>query len=273
MVVGAAGIAAACGWSVHAQDNARANSGCSGEIIGAGTLAHGVDGRTFVLSDGREIRLAAIETPLLPGPLDKDPSPERCRRQGGPRGSAVRRRKGHPQASRSATRRTGTAGWWLMCMRRAMGSIIRSRPNWSAAGYARVADRVGSRACAIELLRRETLARKAKLGLWASSYYALLNAENPTDVLAERGHFALVEGKVLSVRESGATIYVNFGKRWTEDFTVTILKRNERNFTAVGLDPKTLAGRKIRVRGWIEERGGPWIDATRPEQIEFADRD
>jgi hypothetical protein len=32
---------------------------------------------------------------------------------------------------------------------------------------------------------------------------------------------------VLSVRESGATIYVNFGRRWTEDFTVTILKRNE----------------------------------------------
>jgi hypothetical protein len=74
------------------------------------------------------------------------------------------------------------------------------------------------------------------------------------------------------VRESGATIYVNFGRRWTEDFTVTILKRNERNFTAVGLEPKTLAGRQIRVRGWVEERGGPWIEATRPEQIEFADR-
>jgi hypothetical protein len=69
-------------------------------------------------------------------------------------------------------------------------------------------------------------------------------------VLAEQGRFALVEGRVLSVRESGATIYVNFGRRWTEDFTVTIL-----------------------VRGWIEERGGPWIEATRPEQIEFADRE
>ena len=35
-----------------------------------------------------------------------------------------------------------------------------------AAGHARVAARVGNRACAMELLRRETLARKAKLGLW-----------------------------------------------------------------------------------------------------------
>ena len=62
-----------------------------------------------------------------------------------------------------------------------------------AAGYARVAAHVGSRNCAVELLRRETVARKAKLGLWAGSYYGLLNADNPADVLAERGRFVLVE--------------------------------------------------------------------------------
>jgi hypothetical protein len=27
------------------------------------------------------------------------------------------------------------------------------------------------------------------------------------------------------------------------------------------------------VRGWIEQRGGPWIEATRPEQIELIDRE
>ena len=102
----------------------------------------------------------------------------------------------------------------------------------------------------------ETAARKVKLGLWRSSYYDLLNADSPTDLLAEQGRFALVEGRVLSVHESGATIYVNFGRRWSEDFTVTILKRN-RNFTAAGLELKTLAGRQIRVRRFIEERGGP----------------
>jgi hypothetical protein len=115
--------------------------------------------------------------------------------------------------------------------------------------------------------------RKAKLGLWAISYYDLLDADNPADVLAARGRFALVDGKVVSVRESGATIYVNFGRRWTEDFTVTILKRNERSFAAAGLEPKRLSGRRVRVRGWIEQRGGPWIEATRPEQIELIDRE
>ena len=73
---------------------------------------------------------------------------------------------------------------------------------------------------------------------------------------------------MVSVRESGGTIYVNFGRRWSEDFTVTIAKRNERAFSAAGLEPKSLSGRRVRIRGWIEERGGPWVEAARPEQIE-----
>jgi hypothetical protein len=97
-------------------------------------------------------------------------------------------------------------------------------------------------------------------------------AEDPVGILAVRGRFAVVEGKVLSVRESGATIYVNFGRRWSEDFTVTVLKRNERTFTAAGLELKKLAGRHVRVRGTVEERGGPWIEAARPGQIEIAER-
>jgi len=82
------------------------------------------------------------------------------------------------------------------------------------------------------------------------------------------GQFALLEGKVLSVRESGATIYLNFGRRWTRDFTVTILKRHRREFAAAGIDPKGLEGCPIRVRGWVEQRGGPVIDVVAPEQIE-----
>ena len=78
---------------------------------------------------------------------------------------------------------------------------------------------------------------------------------------------------MLSVGESGGTIYVNFGRRWSEDFTVTVLKRNERRFITAGLELKKLAGRHVRVRGTVEERGGPWIEASRPEQIELAERD
>jgi endonuclease YncB( thermonuclease family) len=141
-----------------------------------------------------------------------------------------------------------------------------------ARGHARASSRIGDVACAKQLLAQEDSARAAKLGLWAEPYYVISKAEEPDEVLRRRGRFALVEGKVLSVRESGGTIYVNFGRRWSEDFTVTIAKRNERVFSAAGLEPKKLAGRTVRIRGWIEERGGPWVEASRPEQIEVLER-
>ena len=150
-------------------------------------------------------------------------------------------------------------------------------PSWLQAdlvgrGLARVSARVGDAACARALLAREQSARAAKLGLWGEAYYVMGKAEDPAEVLKSRGRFALVEGKVVSVRESGGTIYVNFGQRWSVDFTVTIAKRNERVFAAAGLTPKTLEGRRLRIRGWIEERGGPWVEAVRPEQIEVLER-
>jgi len=39
-----------------------------------------------------------------------------------------------------------------------------------------------------------------------------------------------------------------------------------------GLEPKKLENRRVRVRGWVEERSGPRIEAARPEQIEIAER-
>jgi hypothetical protein len=96
-------------------------------------------------------------------------------------------------------------------------------------------------------------------------------AENFARLAAETGHFALVEGKVLSVHQSGATLYLNFGRRWTKDFSVIILRRNRRKFAAAGIVPRQLQGRRIRVRGWIERRGGPLIEADAPEQIEPLD--
>ncbi len=138
-------------------------------------------------------------------------------------------------------------------------------------GQARVSARVGNKACADALLAAERAAREAHRGLWADPNFAPLSSENHARLRAERGHFTLIEGKVLSVRESGGTLYVNFGRRWARDFSVIILRRNQRIFNAAGVDLKRLEGRRIRVRGWLEQRRGPVIEADAPEQIEFAD--
>jgi endonuclease YncB( thermonuclease family) len=267
----AALCAAACGCCcAAAQEQPKSPSACGGDVIARGVAGRIVDGRTFVLDDGREVRLAALEVPPLALLEKSETAPGAAAAKDALAALAmgaqlVLRRAEFP------TDRYGRLMAYAYAVRD--GAERLAQGELIAAGLARVGDRVGSRECAAELLGRESAARKAKLGLWDDSYYEVLNADDPSDVLARRGRFALVEGKVLSVRQSGATIYVNFGRRWSEDFTVTILKRNERSFKAAGLDLKGLAGRRIRIRGWIEGRGGPLIEAAHPEQIELNDRE
>jgi hypothetical protein len=138
-----------------------------------------------------------------------------------------------------------------------------------AQGHARVAANIGDFACAASLLAAEKPTRRG-LGLWANPYYVLGNAEDPAGVLALRGRFAVVEGKVLSVRESGGAIYVNFGRRRSDDFTVTVLQRNERSFTAAGMPLKKLTGQHVRVRG-LSRRAADH-GSGRSAQIEIAER-
>ena len=230
---------------------------CKAASFGTARVHTVLDGRTLQLTDGREVRLAAIEAPQ----------------------------------SAKAGLETLVAGRDIELLRLgadsdrygrvvALVSVKPASPEIGltvqaallAQGQARVTAHIGDSACAAGLLEAERIARAAGLGLWADPHYVIRHAEDPAGILGVRGRFAVIEGKILSVRESGATIYVNFLRRWSEDFTVTVQKRNERNFTAAGLELKKLAGQHVRVRGTIEERGGPWIEAARPEQIEIAER-
>jgi Staphylococcal nuclease homologue len=233
---------------VLATSGTRAEEACRFVTIGSATV-RAVSDAGIALEDGRTLRLAGIEhtnsTDLPPGTalilkrLSAAPETDR-----------------YGRVNAHAFITDDGAEHWLQA-------------DLVSRGLARVSSRVGDPACARLLLAKEQAARAEKVGLWGEPVYVMGKAEDPAEVLKQRGRFALVEGKVLSVRESGGTIYVNFGRRWSEDFTVTIAKRNERAFSAAGLTPKSLNGRRVRIRGWIEERGGPWVEAARPEQIEI----
>jgi len=225
--------------------------------IGTAKSAAVRDGRTLMLEDGRELRLAAIEA--------GDESRDALRSLIG--GQALRLEWQSLGRQGAAFDRYGR----LLAFAYAGDARQSLQQALLEQGQARVSARTGGRACADALLTAERAARAAHRGLWADPNFAPLQVENLAKLTAEQGRFALVEGKVLSVRESGATIYVNFGRRWTQDFTVIILKRQQRTFTAAGVEPKQLEGRRIRVRGWIERRGGPVIMAEAPEQNEFVE--
>jgi endonuclease YncB( thermonuclease family) len=237
---------------------------CGGAVIARGSAHQIIDGRTLVLADGRGVRLAGIEVPPLSAEAGIAPgaAPARAALASLVGSGEIILKRAETQDADRYSRLVGFAVAVQPGLERSIQAEL------VAAGLARVGVRAGGHSCVTELLRREAAARQAKLGVWASSYYESLRAENAADVLATQGHFAIVEGNVVSVHEAGATIYVNFGPR-RGDFTVTILKRNAASFAAAGVDPEQLAGRRVRVRGVVDLRGGPWIEAERPEQIEL----
>ena len=235
--------------SLAAVHPARAEPPCKGTPAGGGVVATVRDGRTLVLADGREIRLAGIEAPADKTALSDLVVNRNLRLE----------IVGDDRYGRAVA--FAAAGDSPELLQLAM----------LKAGQARVAARVGSKDCAMALFQAERAARAGRLGLWADPNFAPLRSQNLTMLATLLGQFALVEGQVLSVRESGATIYVNFGRRWTRDFAVTIPKREARNFAAAGVEPRMLERRRIRVRGIVERRRGPIIDVTVPEQIELID--
>lgn len=228
---------------------------CRLEVAGSGRVVAVPDGRSLTLDDGREVRLAGIEAPPA----------ARAALESLALGQTVELHQRQPASDRYGR---------ILAFVSLASPAEDAEPSMAHAligrGLARVGTGLDDPACTAELLSRERVARTQRLGLWGEPDYAIMSAEDGAALLGQEGRFAVVEGKVASVRESGGTIYMNFGRRWSQALTVTILKRHERSFAAAGLQPDRLANLRLRVRGYIEERAGPRIEAIRPEQIEIA---
>jgi endonuclease YncB( thermonuclease family) len=239
----------------HATASAVASAaGCAFEPQGEGRVMAVIDARSFRLQDGREVRLAGIEA---------DTSEDRA---GHARALAaiLNGREVSLHGEDDAPDRYGRQTAFVFLV----PSETLVQEKLLAQGAAIASAAVTERACASLLLAAEAAARQAKQGIWASPS-VIKNSETPGDILAGTGRFTLVEGKVLTVRQAGATTYLNFGRNWTRDFAVTIPKRVLPVLEAAGMAPKSLENRWIRVRGFVEARGGPRIEVLRVGQIEL----
>ena len=72
--------------------------------------------------------------------------------------------------------------------------------------------------------------------------------------------FELVEGRIVSLGRTDRTIYLNFGNDWSVDLTVTIRSSDIAEFEANGVTLDELVGQGVRIRSWLEQWDGPWID-------------
>jgi endonuclease YncB( thermonuclease family) len=232
---------------------------CAFEAQGDGHVTEIIDGRSFRLSDGREIKLAGIE-PTARGATKAERAAALAAIVAG-KDVALRGADDTPDRYGSQTAFVFLAG-----------SDTPVQIQLLAEGAALVSSEIADKECAAALLMAEGTGKAAKKGIW-NSPTVIKNAESTDDILAGIGHFLLVEGRVLSVRQAGATTYLNFGRRWTRDFAVTISRRNMAAVESAGIALKSLENRQIRVRGWVDARPdsrspGPRMAVVRAGQIE-----
>ena len=135
-----------------------------------------------------------------------------------------------------------------------------------AAGAARVAPQTERHEFIAGLLALEIEARTERRGLWALSDYRVFDAKYAHGAI---GAFHLVSGVLLTAADTRSRYYLNFGADHKTDFTASARKSLYRRWSANGFDLATLEGKKLRIRGFVEEINGPSIDLKHPQQIEL----
>ena len=159
---------------------------------GDGRVGEIVDARTFRFDDGNEVQLAGIETIADSG------------RARAALAALIVGRDVTLTGDSDTPDRYGRQPAFV-----ALGSGPSVQAALVAQGMALVAGTVTDRACAEELASAEGAARRARRGVWAQPG-VIKNAESPGEVLAGLGRFAVVEGRILSVREAGGVTLHQF---------------------------------------------------------------
>jgi micrococcal nuclease len=240
-------------------------------MVPGGTVMQVTDGDTVVLDSGLVVRMIGTQAPKLP--LGRD---------GFPTWPLAPEAKAALEAlvlGRSIT--LGYGGEEVDRYERALaqvfvetgeGDAVWAQVHMLRSGLARVYSFPDNRQCLGQLYVAEGQARAERLGIWANPYYSVRTADRPAQLLQSAGQYELVEGRVLLADRSGSRVYLNFGRHWKEDFTVVLEAAALKLFSEAGLDPLTLDGALVRVRGWVDDRDGPRIEVTHPEQIEVLAR-
>jgi endonuclease YncB( thermonuclease family) len=220
------------------------------------TVARIVDGETVALDDGAELRLIGT---LAPRASDADAEPGGWPMETAATEALRRLLLGKTIEVRfAAGERTDRYG-------RLQGHAFLIEPDgrrrWVQrdlveSGLARAYASAGIRACGAELLSVEHAARAAPRGLWAEAAYRARQADQPAELLRYRTTFQVIEGSIVRVAQVRGTIYLNFDRNWRQGFSVSLRRDDSALLGPFADDPKGLEGRPVRVRGWIEQRGG-----------------
>jgi micrococcal nuclease len=253
-----------------------------------------IDGETLSLDDGSEVRLIGALTPRPPdAALDVSFWPPEREAKAALEHLVLGRSVTLAYAGRKSDRYGRTlAHVFVEPAGDSAPSADADNRVWVQAhmlshGHARAYVLKDSNGCLRELAAHEAIARTAGLGLWTHAAYQMRDGRRGTDIARLRSTFQIVEGEVTRVIEGRSNVVLRFGVDDTSDraieprtdetrapakgFSVSIKTAIARAWTSNGLTLTQLEGRRLRIRGWIERRGGPAIEIIDINQIELVD--
>lgn len=247
----------ACGVA-HAETLAAAPS-CAVERGETRAVAEMLDGETLRLDDGRELRLAGA---LAPRAGDVGAKPGSWPPENETRAALAALVEGRtvtlwPEAARAdrygrllaqVTVGAETDAVWLQ------GALV-------ARGLARAYGRPGADACTASLITLERQAREAGRGLWANAAYGARLADDAKAVARTTGSFQVFTGTVHRVSRGQSEVFVSLAPRGKRggDYPFAAVVPSRGAGLLAGVEPRALAGRRVMVRGWVEQRRGPVI--------------
>lgn len=215
------------------------------------------DARSITLVDGRVLRLAGIETFALLMPERADVEPALRAHLQTLAGAGLR--------AQIISQTPDRYGRLPALVATPAGVLLQE--SAARAGLAIALPAPEPLPCYERIVAAEDDARRAQVGFWSG---VALPAAEPAALNGRIGQFAIFEGRILSVGNRPTRTYLNFGKRWSDDVTVSIRERDRDRFGGeAGLS--ALAGKRVRVRGFLEDHGGPSLEARSPFQIEVLD--
>jgi micrococcal nuclease len=228
----------------------------------SGVVARIIDGDSFLMDSGLEVRLAQIEAPRVrPGDSWGPEATQNLERlikgkRVDLRYSGLRRdRRGRAIAHVFLPQGIGRQPVWL-------------QPQMLRSGIARVHTYADNRAAIAELWTAEREARRAGRGIWSSPAYQVRFA-TPEALQGGIGSFQLAEGRIESASQRGSVIFLNFGTDNKTDVTAVVPERAFSLWPGGSADLLALQGRSVRIRGFVRNSNGPSIWLDHPEQIEY----
>jgi hypothetical protein len=136
-------------------------------------------------------------------------------------------------------------------------------------GVARARLLPGDSDCFTDLLAHERSARRARLGLWAAPD-AILSADDPS-LVRRSGLYEVVAGRLASVGRGTSVTFMDFGRDYRRDFTIMLSAAVARDLTASLGPVDSLMGKRVLVRGVIENNRGAAMRLNDAAEIELID--